>query len=196
MPFTVKFPLGDLTQARLRAEQRLAAERDILLNTLGTQVLSFAQQDYVTKARGGEGTDGITWDPLQRSTLAARVARRAPYKALVRQRKSLAGMRDAKSRAKRKQITAKQHALIDKESSRYEIGVDTGLQRASAAPGHPDNLFDLSPSSVTVGYNREYSEHFDAKRQLLPEELPDAWQEELNALTLDWAVRILEEEMT
>lgn len=71
----------------------------------------------------------------------------------------------------------------------YQIGVDTGLQRASAGPGYssPDgkggNIFKLTETSITVGYGRSYSKHFDKHRKLFPETLPAEWLKELEAIT-------------
>lgn len=62
------------------------------------------------------------------------------------------------------------------------IGIDTGLQQASASPGFQGsdgkggNIDIVTETSVTVGYGREYSGYFDAARPLLPTVLPEAWR--------------------
>jgi hypothetical protein len=49
---------------------------------VGMTLLSLAQADFVTKARGGTGKDGIRWDPLKPSTIAQRRTTAAERKAL------------------------------------------------------------------------------------------------------------------
>lgn len=79
----------------------------------------------------------------------------------------------------------------------FEIGVDTGLQRASASPGFigPDgkggNLLLMSQASVTVGYNRTYSDHFDRLRPLIPNPLPEAWLKRIGRRVQRWAEGIV-----
>ena len=69
---------------------RFKAGRNDCLEQLGIQVLSFAQLDYVTKARGGTGEDGVKWDEVTRATIEARVRSRTPAKRIVQQRRDLA----------------------------------------------------------------------------------------------------------
>lgn len=91
--------------------------------------------------------------------------------------------------------------LIAKEMSSYQIGVDQGLQRASAAPGFNDpakvwrlnptdnkgqNLFEIDGGSVTLGYNRSYSAAFDSDRPLFPEQLPKAWRDDAEEAVDEW----------
>lgn len=206
--FDIKQPLTDLA-IRIRAAQgKLESDRQNLLSTLGTQLLSLAQQSYVTKARGGTGDDGIRWAKLSRATIEARVRRRAPARNIVRQRRDLAKQirgltkaKDAPKRkaliAKRKSLTAKLEAMIDKEMAQHEIGVDTGLQRSSATPGFKGsdgkggNIKTITGDSVTVGYARNYSKWFDEKRPLMPKELPPPWVEKLEKTTQTWAEKIV-----
>lgn len=78
-------------------------------------------------------------------------------------------------------------------SMQSAIGVDTGLQRASAQPAFvgPDgmggNVFEIGTDEVTVGYGRVYSKYFDEARPLLPDGLPDEWLQELEPIIADWA---------
>jgi hypothetical protein len=206
----IQFP--DFGAVLGEAGQRLQAERQTLLRLLGIDLLGLAQQAYVEKARGGTGSDGIAWAPLSRATIEARVRSRAPAQQIVAQRKQLAeqirnttgkgaAARIEALRKKRAALSAKLQALVDREFSRHEIGVDTGLQRASGGPGYrgPDNkggnLFDVQEHSLTIGYGREYSGYFDEKRPLLPEQLPPAWLEVLERRAADWGATILSETM-
>ncbi|MCC7425017.1 MAG: hypothetical protein IT428_32510 [Planctomycetaceae bacterium] len=206
--FNIKQPLSELA-ARIRATQgKLEDDHRNLLDLLGTQMLSLAQQDYVTKARGGTASDGTKWAKLSRATLEARVRRRAPARAIVRQRRDLAAQikkltkaKDAPKRKaliqKRQALKVKLEALIDKEMGRHEIGVDTGLQRSSATPGFKGtdgkggNVKTVTGDSVTVGYARNYSKFFDEKRPLMPKELPPPWIEKLEKTTQLWAEKIV-----
>ena len=80
-------------------------------------------------------------------------------------------------------IRKKQQAMIDKESSQYEIGVDTGRlvnsltfgikelasQQVKSKPGEkqpPPAVLKIEPNAVTVGSALEYAAHFDAKRPI------------------------------
>lgn len=95
------------------------------------------------------------------------------------------------------QKTAKRKVNISPGS--YQIGVDTGLQLNSASPGYqaPDgkggNVTDYSESSVTVGFGRSYSEHFDKHRKLIPDTLPDPWRKTLEGMVAATGGRIIEE---
>lgn len=206
---TVEFPLDDIQRAALRAQGRLEERRRDLLDVLGTTILSESQLAYRTKARGGRGSDGITWKKLSPKTLEARVRRRAPARRIVRQRKKLAekirntkgkgsGKKKEGLRKKRKDQLEKLQSLIQKEVNQHEIGVDTGLQRASASPGfrardgRGGNTYEFGPDRITVGYNRKYSTFFDEARPLLPDPLPQAWQQELDQRTEEFMQRLLE----
>lgn len=78
----------------------------------------------------------------------------------------------------------------------YEIGVDTGLQRAAATPAYksnPNQIFEIVENSVTVGYGRNYSKFFDLRRKLFPDELPEAWLNDLEEIASDYMQRVAEE---
>ena len=49
---------------------------------VGVAALSQVQQAFIEKSRGGVGSDGVQWDRLARSTVAARRSSRAELKAL------------------------------------------------------------------------------------------------------------------
>lgn len=80
----------------------------------------------------------------------------------------------------------------------YQIGIDTGLQFNSASPGFagPDgkggNVFLQDEISFTVGFGRNYSKYFDRHRKLIPEVLPEAWQEKLEELAAERSAKIIE----
>lgn len=96
-------------------------------------------------------------------------------------------------RKKRKDLLAKHQALVDREFSKHAIGIDTGLQFNSSQPGFAatdgrgGNLLEVQGTVVTVGFLRVYSEHFDKRRKLMPETLPDRWQEELAKVVGRWS---------
>lgn len=154
---------------------------------LGTQLLSFTKLDYETKGRGGTGTDGITWKPLAESTIEKKTSRET-----AKPQKSKNGRIKPRKTKSGKRMPA---------LGTTQIGVDTGLQRASASPGFigkdgkGGNLFKLDTNVVTVGYNRSYSVYFDEVRPLLPEKLPDKWTKELEALVQEWADKIIKENL-
>lgn len=170
MRFRIRFPTDEIRKKAAAAQQDLRDKAKDILEVLGVRLLSFAQLDYRTKARGGTGTDGIKWKPLAEETIRAKNRR---------------GKRNAK-----RKTTKTGKARPGGDAS--EIGVNTGLQRASAAPGfragdgQGGNVFELDNTSVTVGYGREYSEHFDKDRPLLPNGLPDAWAKELEVTLGQW----------
>lgn len=197
----------DVRRAR-EAQGKMASDRKTILERIGIQALSLAQLAYREKARGGTGSDGITWAKLSRETIEARVRSRAPAKRIVAQRKQIASQISATkgkgSNAKRarlvkqrKELLARLQSLIDTEYSRHEIGVDTGLQRSSAQPGFAGsdgkggNIMKLDCVSVTVGYGRQYSKYFDEKRPLLPAVLPPSWVTSFDQLVDRWLKEIM-----
>ena len=75
------------------------------------------------------------------------------------------------------------------------IGIDTGLQRSSGNPGHENNVFHVSADSITVGFGMHYSAHFDAKRTLIPNELPESWIEEVETAVVETTEFIVRQEV-
>ena len=75
----VVFPSNALTRAADAAALALFHSRKKTLEVVGVQLLQFAQLDYVIKARGGTGSDGIAWAPLQVATVLARLRRKAGH---------------------------------------------------------------------------------------------------------------------
>lgn len=209
MKIGIKIDLQTAMIQAKRIQSALRRARPDLLNQLGVKLLSMSQQAYRQKSRKQRGSDGITWSPLQRATIRARVMRRKPGQRIVAQRKQIAleiaGLKGKGAKAKieslrqkRKDLMAKLNQMINAEFAKYEIGRDTGLQLSSASPGFVaadgkgGNLLEVNGSvSVTVGYNRVYSKYFDIKRKLLPEKLPSEWQKQLDNVTKKWADKVL-----
>lgn len=159
------------------AAQQLAQQRQDLLRLIGIQLLNLSQIAYVEKSQGRTGSDGIRWKPLDPKTIA---------------RKLRKGRRNDKRRTTKS-------GKIRPAAGAVAIGVDSGLQRASASPGYvaPDgrggNVLEVAGSQVTVGYGRSYSQYFDAVRPLLPERLPPAWQRRLEELAAQHGQAILDQ---
>ena len=83
----------------------------------------------------------------------------------------------------------------------YQIGVNTGLQLNSAGPGYKGNdgkggnVFEQDDVSVTVGFGRSYSGHFDKHRKLFPDTLPDAWRKDLEDMVATAGGKIIEDKL-
>lgn len=179
MKFRIKYPMAEIREKVKITQRELKAEKPKLLKVLGVQLLSFTKLDYETKGRGGTGTDGITWKPLAESTIEQKTSRET-----AKPQKSKNGRIKPRKTGSGKRMPA---------LGSVQIGVDTGLQRASASPGFigkdgkGGNLFQLDTNVVTVGYNRSYSGYFDEERSLLPKVLPEKWKKELDDLVQEWA---------
>ncbi len=170
----ITFDLAEV-QAKLDAAGRdFVQEQHDVLHVIGVQLLSFVSLDYDTKSRGGTGTDGIAWKLLAASTIAKKTKR---------------GKRNEK-----RKTTKSGKARPGAGST--AIGIDTGLQRASAQPGFSaaggGNKFVVDATGVTVGFQRSYSGYFDEERPLLPTKLPEAWQRECDDILNRWGAKILE----
>lgn len=171
---------------------------EALLMRIGYVALSQIQADYVTKARGGTGRDGITWAALQRSTIAAR--RLGPYDPKPRndgRRPYLTRSLDDEWRkifATRKAWLQAKFGLTEREASQraaqiawarvkalggetklqvlgsreVEIGRDTGNLLNSLTPGVDGNILDVDLGRVTVGTNVPYAGPFHERRPLWP----------------------------
>lgn len=152
-------PLLTLQAAIRDARDSFASRRAAVLRILGTQLLEFAEADYNVKSRGETGSDGIRWEELAPSTRAHKL---------------------------------QQRGRVYRQKGDVPIGIETGQQLGSSLPGFRGrdglggNIFEVADSSVTVGYGRSYSEHFDTRRPLLPPKLPAAWQERLEELAAAW----------
>lgn len=208
---SVRFP--DLEHQCREAAHALQTRERECVAILGTRVLALAQAAYVVKARGGTGSDGITWAQDSRKTIAARVRSQGPGRAIVLERKRLAEtIRNLKGRGtptQRARLSKRRHellrqfaALVDQAMQNRQVGIDSGLQMASGQPGFegPDGLggneFDVSGgsgTSLTVGYARRYSEYFDERHELIPDPIPNAWMEMLNQDASAWGASVFQE---
>lgn len=237
----VEFPASDLISAADAAALALRQERRHMLEVMGVQLLQFAQLDYVTKARGGTGTDGVKWEPILVSTVLARLRRKAghlkskPVAGSTASKKPKSVLVVAKTvkgnQALFSQLAAAGVKFHDKKTGKviigdrarykagttlsntraagksrlkqapgsYEIGVDTGLQRASSGPGFtaPDgkggNIQQMDDTSITVGYGRSYSNAFDKHRKLFPDVMPVKWVEELQDIATTLGGKVIDD---
>lgn len=175
MKFSVRVPSAEIRQKLRAAKAAFGNQQRPVLEALGVRVLSYARQDYVTKSRGGRGTDGISWAALAPATIKARNRR-------------------GKANAKRKTTKSGKSRAF---GGSVAIGIDTGLQLNSSSPGFVaaggGNVFRLTNTDITVGFGRTYSEFFNAKRPLLPDRLPDVWRKELEAIVERWGEELLRE---
>lgn len=177
MKFSVRVP-SDEIRAKLRAAKvAFGNEQRPALEAMGVSMLSNSQQAYLTKSKGGRGSDGITWSPLAPSTIEKR---------------------NRRGRVNAKRKTTKSGKARPTGGS-VDIGRDTGLQLSSARPGFSvsggGNIFRLTNTSVTVGYGMSYSKYFDADRALLPIKIPDAWVKQLEDIVGRWAESILKKRL-
>lgn len=173
MRFSVRTP-SDAIRAKLRrAKVAFGDQQRPALEAMGVAVLSQSQQAYRVKSRGGQGSDGIRWEPLADSTLAKRNRR-------------------GRANANRKTTKSGKARPIGGSVS---IGIDTGLQLSSASPGFNasggGNIFRLTSTDITVGYGRSYSKYFDDARPLLPVKLPQAWRKILENIVSRWAASLI-----
>lgn len=199
----MKFKMeGDFEGFRRRLQETLSElkkQKKKLLKRLGLQLLSNAQLDYETKGRGGTGTDGISWDKLAPSTIAAK-NRKGAGQSGTAAKAAKKTLKDKKKKG-RPSNKAKAAKTFLAGAAGTQIGVDSGLQRASVKPGFiasdgkGGNILEVEEDAVTVGYGREYSEYFDEKRKLLPDTLPPAWEKDLDKTQEEWADEIIKQKL-
>lgn len=120
---------------------------------VGVALLSQVQQDYLTKARGGTGRDGVKWKPLKPETIARRRRTAGDTKAarvLVRQAKQ-AGQK----RPSVKVLYGSRQVEILIDTRRLFRSLSPGVEdRPSNAPGQ---IFEHKPGAVIVGTNAPYA---------------------------------------
>lgn len=203
--------LALLPDALTGAIPQYQSESAAIARAMAIELLSCIKEAFIEKSRGGTGSDGITWAPLARATVA--YGRRHP--GLSRRRKYAAKA----GRGRRPLLTAAQDKLWrgvyaaclrrgdDKATAaakawgaakraggktiigtyggaQVQIGVDTGRLLASLSPGGRDNRLAVGPGTIDVGSNVSYAAAFAARRPLYPPDgrLPEAWQERLQAV--------------
>lgn len=162
--FKIKSPFFRLAQQTRDAREQIVSRRRELLLLLGTMLLEKVQEAFNTKSHGERGEDGVKWRPNKPATIRAKQRR------------------VKRSATARKRIESQTGG----DSTGGLIGVSTGLLRASANVGFSD-----VQSSITVGYNRPYMEYFDKERELIPAELPQEWEQELDRKVETWADAIV-----
>lgn len=177
MRLKVRVPADDVRSALKRARVLFATQQRDALETMGVRILSFSRQSYVTKSRGGTGMDGIKWAALSEQTV-----KRKSNKGAAKKQKNRAATKSGKARP---------------TGNATAIGIDTGLQINSASPGFKaqggGNIMRLTNTDIEVGYGRSYSEHFDKRRPLMPETLPDKWRQACEEIVARWAERLIKE---
>lgn len=181
----------------------LADASRAVAQALGIEGMACVRDDFIDKARGGGGSDGVPWPPLSPKTIAYN--RRHPGLSAKRTRAARAG------RSSRPLLTAAQDRLwrgvysgrlragddpataaarawaVTKRAggktiigtygnAQVEIGRDTGRLLNSLSPASPEADIDAVPGSVSVGSNVEYAKHFFAKRPIVPAALPPRWR--------------------
>jgi hypothetical protein len=170
---------GDTRQRLTRAVQDMDRRLPELLQEIGVSLLSNARLDFEVKSRGGTGAGGIRWAALAEST---------------EKQKARRGRKPKKTK---KGTKRKKDSVTGAKVGKSQIGVNTGLLRNSSTPGFqgPDgaggNVLEVTGHQVTVGFGRTYAKHFDGggrgpARPLLPEELPQEWEGDTNAIVDDW----------
>lgn len=175
--FEIRVPYNDIIARVDAAKKKVAEGKSEVLEAIGIQVLSLAQRDYRTLSRGGTASDGRIWKALDPKTIKRKASRKGSRKAGVVKR------------------TFGGNVLPSGNVS--AIGIDTGLQFASGSPGFigadgkGGNILTKGPSSITVGYGREYSKYFDAVRKLMPDVLPDNWRKAIDRIVAVWIQKII-----
>ncbi len=69
---SIKFPTEELLNLTKEAQVELYARTNDVLDVIGIELLTLVQEAYIERGRGGVGSDGIKWLPIQLGTLLAR----------------------------------------------------------------------------------------------------------------------------
>lgn len=72
---SIQMPVDALTTSVNEIKKKLVTDGQEMLEVVGVALLGKVQQAYVDKSRGGTGSDGIKWEPVQLGTLIARQRR-------------------------------------------------------------------------------------------------------------------------
>lgn len=123
--------LGLLRQIPLVLSGRLPDSDGVgkgLALRLGVALLSQVQQDFLTKARGGTGRDGIQWKPLLPATIARRRLGPGDKKSVTLKARG-AALTPAQKRAVEKDVRTRKAALLIRGLPEAQA---TGLARAAA----------------------------------------------------------------
>lgn len=115
-----------------------------------------------------------------RRTLPAGPAHQGTRKAIIA--KFLDGNGEYEAiRAERDALRQEYLSLVGAQDTGL-IGFDFGEQHSSLTKGYSGNVFEVTPDSVTVGVNQEYSEAFDELRSIFPDDLPESWLADVEEL--------------
>lgn len=161
-----------------RAQVKAAIPRMML--AVGARLHTLARDEFDALSHGGTTQSGRRWNPLMRSTAAARVYASSAGRSIVQKRRNLAqriaalrrsDAAQAKSlRDQRSALARDFAALVDSTLSEAEIGVLSGELRASSA-------VTIEGSRGEVRYRDDEAFVFDAARKLLPDPTPRTWIE-------------------
>jgi hypothetical protein len=162
----------------------LSIDRQDLLKVVGVELLMMAREDYLVKARGGMGADGIKWESIQLRSLRHR---------------QRGGLRTERKN-RRHQTSSLKHAndtsrRIAPSAGDYEIGRNTDRLLNSLLPGSGQNI-SVEDAVVEAGAETTYAAYFDNRRPILPETIPPAWLEELERLVQSQAQSAIEKVLT
>ena len=186
--------------SRMGSGAALTRDAAVLMSEIGLQVGEQARADYKAKSEGGTDSAGIQWKPNSPATIARKAYKKPAVKRLVEQRRQVArqlrrvrsSRRGALLRQRHKALSDEIKALISRFTSESRIGVDTGAQEMSGLPGFQatdgrgGGVFIVDTWSVEFGYARTYSEHFDLKRELLPDQLSAKQEQEAVEKVASW----------
>ncbi len=104
--------LLQLAEAYEVAAGQVAANRPVVLDAIGVQNLSWAQQDYRKKSRGEQGGDGVTWAPVKSETVVGRLRKLKEY------RTKSASVRAHRKKISTAKVKLKQATSLIRQSAR------------------------------------------------------------------------------
>ena len=165
---------------------------------IGMAALSDIKADYLVKARGGRGQDGVQWAPLAQSTIENRLRRFKKsggfdkHKSKIKGKiqaglfaKYLQSMPEAEAKKKAKsaaEIMAK-HETTMAFLDNLEILRDTGVMFNSLSPGQTGSETKFEVGQITLGTNVPYAKFHQTGTKRMParpflpepEQIPDVW---------------------
>ena len=173
--------LHDIAKAARSAREQIQASQPDRLEQMGRQFFELSHEDYLTKAEGGVGRDGIRWAPNKPETIRRKLRTRGIVRGPGAIHRTLFGGSDQ---------AADFYGIPG-----FMIGVDTGATLAAAEPeGSPDTVFEIDTDSILVGYGTAYAWYFDAERELIPDPLPEEYVKPLEAIVFEGPLDIVESE--
>lgn len=200
----------NVTELRQAIGKQFLTDQDIgdVLLELGTYAMVEVKENFETLSNRGVGADGTKWRELELSTEIVKAEKggwRPSFKKKSDGPTSIFGaMKDIKKgvttykgRGKNKTPTLNFYGQSKRDTPpKSQIGVDNGLMRNAVVPGYSggDKIFNVNAQkrNVTVGFGREYAKYFDHVRPLIPEAIPQAWVQEMEAIVQDFAEDMLQ----